>query len=216
MTNDKNPKVDQYLSEIKRWGEELRALRTLVLDAGMVEELKWRAPCYTFRNSNVVILGSYKEYCAISFFKGALLKDPHAVLIKQGENSRSARIIRFTSMREMTKLQPTVKAYLQEAIEIEKAGLKIEFQQESELKMPEEFSRKLNDDPAMRAAFEALTPSRQRGYLLHFSGAKQAKSREARIEKCLSRILDGKGLQDCTCGLSKRMPNCDGSHKQLT
>lgn len=212
---DKNPKVDQYLSTVNNWRNELSLLREVVRDSELTEELKWGAPCYTYQTKNIAILGGFKEYFSIGFFKGALMKDPKGILLKQGANSRSARIIRFTSGDEIGENKTAIKAYIREAIEIEKSGLKVDLPEADILDGPEEFQAKLEEDAAFRTAFGSLTPGRQRGYLLHFAGAKQAKSRIARIEKCMPRIFAGKGLHDCTCGLSKKMPTCDGSHKQF-
>jgi uncharacterized protein YdeI (YjbR/CyaY-like superfamily) len=213
--NKINPKVEEYLSKFDKWQAELQQLRMIVLDCGLTEELKWGVPCYTFQDGNVVLIHSFKEYCAIGFFKGVLLKDESGILIQQTENSQTARQIRFTSLDEIIEQELLVKAYLYEAIEAEKAGTKIELKKTDEFNRPEELQRKLDENAAFKTAFEALTPGRQRGYLLHFSEAKQSKTREARIEKYMPQILNGKGFNDCTCGLSKRMPSCDGSHKQL-
>jgi uncharacterized protein YdeI (YjbR/CyaY-like superfamily) len=181
---------------ISTWQAELAALRTLVLASGLTEECKWGVPCYTFDKSNVVLIHSFKEYCALLFVKGALLKDAKGILIQQTENVQSARQLRFTDVREITKLKSTIKAYLQEAIAVEKAGLKVVMKPTAEFAMPQEFQAKLDASPALKTAFEALTPGRQRGYLLHFAAAKQAKTREARIEKYIPQILSGKGLMD--------------------
>ncbi len=191
-----NPKVDWYFSKTKRWHEELVQLRMFVLDCGLTEELKWGVPCYTFRNSNIILIHVFKEYCALLFMKGVLLKDVKGILVQQTENVQAARQIRFTSVKEIVKMKAIIKAYIKEAIEIEKAGLKVELKKTSEFKMPEEFQNVLDDIPELKVAFYNLTPGRQRGYLLHFSSAKQAKTREARIEKCVQKILDGKGLDD--------------------
>ena len=181
---------------ISTWQAELAALRALVLASGLAEECKWGVPCYTFEGGNVVIIHSFKEYCGLLFFKGALLKDPKGILIQQTENVQAARQLRFTDVRDIVKLKPTIKAYLQEAIAVEKAGLKVSMKPTAEFAMPEEFQAKLDVSPALKTAFEALTPGRQRGYLLHFAAAKQSKTREARIEKCTPQILNGKGLLD--------------------
>ncbi len=191
-----NPKVDFYFVKAKEWFEEVAKLRTIALDSGLTEELKWGVPCYTLQNSNIVIIHDFKEYCAYLFMKGALMKDPKGILIQQTENVQSARQIRFTSVREITKLTPALKAYIQEAIEIEKSGLKVERKKTADFAVPEEFQVKLDESPALRTAFEALTPGRQRGYLLHFAGAKQSKTRTSRIEKCIPQIFEGKGLDD--------------------
>lgn len=163
----------------------------------------------------MVLLSALKEYCAISFPKGALLKEPKQILARPGENTRAARLIRFTEVREISKLESTLKAYIQEAIELEKSGRKVDFTEDREVDIPTEFQARLDNDPALSAAFEALTPGRQRAYLLHFFGAKQSSTRQARVEKYVERILAGKGIHDCTCGLSRKPPGCDGSHKQL-
>jgi len=194
--NNKNPKVDFFFTKAQKWQEEFKKLRTIVLGCGLTEELKWGKPCYTFQKGNVVLIHGFKEYCALLFMKGVLLKDAEGILIQQTENVQAARQIRFTNVREILKIEPILKAYVKEAIEIEKAGLEVNLKKTSEFKVPEEFQKKLNAIPALRTAFEALTPGRQRGYLLHFSGAKQSKTRESRIEKCMPQILKGKGLDD--------------------
>jgi uncharacterized protein YdeI (YjbR/CyaY-like superfamily) len=178
------------------WQAELAALRALVLEAGLTEECKWGVPCYTFEKGNVVLIHAFKEYCALLFFKGALLKDAKGILIQQTENVQSARQLRFTDVRDIVALKSTIKAYLQEAISVEKAGLKVSMKPTAEFAMPEEFQVKLDASSALKTAFEALTPGRQRGYLLHFAAAKQSKTRQARIEKCTPQILNGKGLLD--------------------
>jgi uncharacterized protein YdeI (YjbR/CyaY-like superfamily) len=195
-SNRFSPKVDGYIRKSKQWQEALQKLRTIIVDCGLTEEVKWRVPCYTFEGSNVVFIGRFKESCVISFVKGALLKDPKRILIQQTPNSQSVRVIRFTSIEQIEKLEPVLTAYIKEAIEAEKAGLKVKFKKITEFTIPQELQSKFNDVPALQTAFTALTPGRQRGYLLHFSGAKQAKTREARVEKCVKRILDGKGLDD--------------------
>jgi uncharacterized protein YdeI (YjbR/CyaY-like superfamily) len=194
--NSMNPKVDAYLGRAKKWQEELEKLRMIILDCGLTEELKWGEPCYTFQKSNIVLIHGFKEYCALLFFKGALLNDANSILIQQTENVQAARQIRFTSVREIVKMEPILKAYIQEAIEVEKAGLKVNFKKAAEFTIPEEFQNKLDEIPALKRAFDALTPGRQRGYILYFSAAKQSKTRESRIEKCMQQILDGKGLND--------------------
>ena len=197
MTKSKmNPKVDFFFSKAKQWREEFENLRTIVLECGLTEELRWGKPCYTFQNSNVVLIHGFKEYCALLFMKGALLKDAKGILIQQTENVQAARQIRFTNVREIVKMESILKAYIKEAIEVEKAGLEVNYKKTSEFKMPEEFENKLEEIPALKKAFAALTPGRQRGYLLYFSGAKQSKTRESRIEKCMPQILNGKGLDD--------------------
>ena len=208
-----NPKVDLFLSKVKKWQQELETLRSIILDCQLTEELKWGVPCYTFNNANVVLIHGFKEYCAIGFFKGALLQDTDGILIQQGENSQSARQIRYTGMDEIIEKQAVLKAYIFEAIEVEKAGLKVDYKKTSEYNIPQEFLTILNDMPELKTAFHALTPGRQRAYLLYFADPKQSKTRTARVEKYIQQILDGKGLTDCTCGLSRKMPYCDGSHK---
>lgn len=191
-----NTKVDQYLSKAEKWQPELEQLRSILLDCGLMEELKWGAPCYSFQKNNVVIIGELKASCVLSFFKGALLSDTHGILLKPGENTQAARIIPFTSVREITELEPILKAYIYEAIEVEKAGLKVDFHQPAERLIPAEFQSKSDQIPALKAAFEALTPGRQRAYLLYFSTPKQSRTRAARVEKCMQQILGGKGLND--------------------
>ncbi|HEV2319673.1 MAG TPA: DUF1801 domain-containing protein [Verrucomicrobiae bacterium] len=191
-----NPKVDFFFSKAERWQRELKQLRTIILDCGLTEELKWGHPCYTCQNANIVIIQGFKDYCAILFTKGALLKDPRGILIQQTENVQAARQVRFTSLQEIVKLKGPLTAYIREAIEAEKAGLKITYKKTSEFKTTDEFQKKLDDDAALRSAFEKLTPGRQRGYLLYFSAPKQSKTREARIEKCIPLIFDGMGLHD--------------------
>ncbi|HSE18751.1 MAG TPA: DUF1801 domain-containing protein [Pyrinomonadaceae bacterium] len=194
--NKTNPKVDAFLSRAHRWREEFEKLRKLLLDSELTEDVKWGTPCYTFENRNVVLMHGFKEYCALLFFKGALLRDPNGILIKQTENVQSARQVRFNGVREIVKLKPTLKAYIQEATEVEKAGLKVNFKKTAEFKIAEEFKTKLDKSRALKKAFQALTPGRQRAYLLHFSSAKQAKTREARVEKYVQQILKGKGMDD--------------------
>jgi uncharacterized protein YdeI (YjbR/CyaY-like superfamily) len=194
--NRMNPKVDFYFSKARQWREELEQLRTIVLDCGLTEELKWGVPCYTYENSNVVLIHVFKEYCALLFFKGALLNDPEGILIQQTENVQAARQIRFTDVREIVAMKPILKAYIFEAIEVEKAGLKVNLKRTTEYAIPEEFQKKLDEIPSLQTAFESLTPGRQRAYLLHFSAPKQSKTRETRVEKCMQQILNGKGLND--------------------
>ena len=210
-----NAKVDSYLSSVKNWKEEMEQLRTIVLNCNLVEELKWGVPCYMYQKSNIVLIHAFKDYCALLFMKGSLLQDEKGILIRQTENVQSGRQIRFTSLKEIVKMKATLKAYIFEAVEVEKAGLKIEHKKTEEFTVPEEFQKKLDKIPALKKAFKALTPGRQRAYLLYFAGAKQSTTRETRIENYTQRILDGIGFNDCTCGLSKKMPSCDGSHKQL-
>lgn len=194
--NNTNPKVDGYLSRAKEWREEFKQLRTIVLDCGLTEEIKWGCPCYTFEKSNIVLIHGFKEYCALLFFKGALLKDPKGVLIQQTKNVQSARQIRFANVKEIVKLKPVLKAYVREAIEVEKAGLKVNLKKTSDFPIPEEFQSKLDETSTLKTAFQALTPGRQRAYLHFFSQPKQSKTREARIQKSMPQILKGKGLND--------------------
>lgn len=191
-----NPEVDWYFSKAEKWQEEIEKLREIVLAMGLNEELKWGCPCYTYQQNNIVLIHVFKEYCALLFFKGALLHDTHGLLIQQTENVQAARQIRFTSVGEIMNKKTILKAYVYEAIEVEKAGLKVVLKETKEYPIPEEFQKKLDEIPALKTAFDALTPGRQRGYLLHFSSAKQSKTRESRIEKCIPQILDGKGLDD--------------------
>jgi uncharacterized protein YdeI (YjbR/CyaY-like superfamily) len=194
--NRMNPKVDEYLRKSKKWQEEFEKLRMIILDCGLTEELKWGHPCYTFQKSNIVLIHGFKEYCALLFFKGALLKDANRILIQQTENVQAARQIRFTNVREIVEMEPILKVYISEAIEVEKAGLEVDYKKTSEFKIPEEFQNKLDENPALKTAFDALTPGRQRGYILYFSAPKQSKTRESRVEKRMQQILNGKGLND--------------------
>jgi uncharacterized protein YdeI (YjbR/CyaY-like superfamily) len=194
--NKPNPKVDFYFSKSKKWQNEIRKLRTIILNCGLIEELKWGCPCYTLDETNIVLIHEFKEYCALLFFKGALLKDADGILIQQTENVQAARQIRFTNAGEIDQMEPIVKAYVREAIEVEKAGLKVKLKKTSEFAVAEEFQKKLDANPALKKAFAALTPGRQRAYLHYFSGAKQSKTRAARVEKCTPQILDGKGLDE--------------------
>jgi uncharacterized protein YdeI (YjbR/CyaY-like superfamily) len=193
--NRADPKVDAFLSRAKKWQEEFKKLRKIVLDCGLTEELKWRLPCYTFQKSDIAIIQGFKEYCALMFFKGALLKDANGILVRPGE-TQAARQLRFTNVREIVEMEPILKAYIHEAIELEKAGLKVDFKKTTEYRIPEEFQNKLDEIPALKTAFEALTPGRQRAYILYFSAPKQSKTRESRVEKYMQQIFDGKGLND--------------------
>jgi uncharacterized protein YdeI (YjbR/CyaY-like superfamily) len=191
-----NPKVDFFFAKESKWQKEYEKLRMIILDCGLQEELKWGSPCYTFGNRNIVLIHGFKEYCAVLFFKGALLSDANNILIQQTENVQVPRQVRFTTVREVVKLEPVLKAYIYEAIEVERAGLTMKLKKPSEYKMPEEFQKKLDKNRALKKAFEALTPGRQKGYIFHFSQAKLASTREARVEKCIPQILKGKGLED--------------------
>lgn len=204
-----NPQIDLYLQQgcgrcplggtpackVHHWPEELRTLRAIVLDCGLSEELKWGVPCYTFQEKNILLLSAFKAYCSLSFVKGVLLRDPHNVLEKPGEYSQSARIIKFISIDQIVEIDDILKGYINEAIEVEKAGLKVEFKKNPE-PIPEELQQKLDEDLLFKTAFEALTPGRQRGYIIYVSQAKQTQTRRARIEKCVPKILNGEGLQD--------------------
>ena len=191
-----NPIVDEYVSKAKKWQEELKELRMCVLDCGLTEELKWGVPCYTFQENNIVLIHGFKEFCAILFIKGSLLRDDHGILIQQTKNVQAGRQIRFTSVQEIVELETIMKAYINEAIEVEKADLKVSLKKTEEYIIPEEFQTKLDEMPLLKTAFEALTPGRQRAYLLHFSGPKQSKTRESRVVKWTQQILSGKGLND--------------------
>ena len=194
--NRMNPKVDFFFSKAKKWQEEFEKLRMIILDCQLTEELKWGVPCYTFQNSNIVLIHVFKEYCAVLFVKGALLKDANGILIQQTENVQAGRQIRFTNVREIVKMEPILKAYIHEAIEVEKVGLKVNYKKATEFIIPEEFINKLEEVPGLQDAFDALTPGRQRAYILYFSEPKQSKTRESRVEKCMQQILNGKGLND--------------------
>ncbi|MBS4214756.1 MULTISPECIES: YdeI/OmpD-associated family protein [Neobacillus] len=198
MTNSRlNPKVDEFLNKAKKWKEEYEKLRGIVLDCDeLTEEFKWMHPCYTFENKNIVLIHGFKEYCAFLFHKGALLKDPHGILIQQTENVQAARQIRFTNVQEIVEMETILKAYIHEAIEVEKSGLEVNFKKTTEYNIPEELQKKFAEMPALKTAFEALTPGRKRAYILYFSQPKQSKTRESRIEKYMQQILDGKGLND--------------------
>jgi uncharacterized protein YdeI (YjbR/CyaY-like superfamily) len=210
-----NQSVDEFLEKIDKWKAELSALRNIMLDCQLIETLKWGQPCYMFNKTNVVILANFKESCAVSFLKGALLSDTENLLVRPGENSQSGRFLRFKSLEEIILAEPIIKTYVFEAIEIEKEGLKVALRDpESEPIIPELIKR-FNENPILKTAFEALTPGRQRAYNLYFTAAKQATTQLNRIDSYTDRILNKKGINDCVCGLSKRMPGCDGSHKQL-
>ena len=195
-TSGTNPKVDWYFDEAEKWKVESERLREIILDCGLTEELRWGKPCYTSEGNNIVLIHGFKEYCAALFFKGVLLKDSKRILIQQTEHVQVARQIRFTRLEEIIELEPVLKAYIKEAIEVEKAGLQVKLKKTSDFKVPEEFQKKLDEIPALKKAFTALTPGRQRGYLFYFSAAKQSQTREARVEKCMPQILQGKGLDD--------------------
>jgi len=191
-----NPKVDFYFDKAEKWQAEYVKLRTITLDCNLSEELKWGCPCYTYDKNNIVLIHGFKDYCALLFFKGALLSDIDGILIQQSENVQAARQVRFTSLQEIIEMETILKNYIYEAIEVEKAGLKVTLKKTTEYNIPEEFKTKLDEDPALKTAFEALTPGRQRGYLLYFSQPKQSKTRESRIENAIPQIFHGKGLND--------------------
>ncbi len=191
-----NPKVDFYFNKAKRWQKEFEKLRTIVLDCGLTEELKWGCACYSIRDKNIVLIHGFKEYCALLFFKGALLNDTEGILIQQTKNVQAGRQVRFTNVAQIVAMKSILKSYVHEAIEVEKAGLKVKFKKTAEFKMAEELQEKLDASHALRSAFAGLTPGRQRAYKLYFSAPKQSKTREARIEKYLPQILKGKGLND--------------------
>jgi uncharacterized protein YdeI (YjbR/CyaY-like superfamily) len=191
-----NPKVDWYFTKATNWQKEIGKLRMIILDCDLIEELKWGCPCYSYQKKNIVLIHVFKEYCAVLFFKGALLKDKKGILVQQTENVQAARQIRFASLQQIVTVEKTLKAYIYEAVEVEEAGLKVPLKKTMEFKMPEEFQNKLDKLSALKKAFYELTPGRQRGYILYFSSAKQSKTREARIEKYIEQILDGRGLED--------------------
>ena len=191
-----NPKVDVFLNKAKKWQEEFKKLRDIILDCGLTEDFKWKNPCYTFQGSNIVLMHGFKEYCALLFFKGALLNDVNGILVSQTENTQATRQIRFINFQEIVKMEPILKSYIHKAIEVEKAGLKVDLKKTAEYKIPEEFQTKLDENPALKTAFDSLTPGRQRAYLLYFSAPKQSKTRVSRIEKYMEQILNGKGLND--------------------
>ena len=210
-----NPEVDKYLDNLTKWKKELTKLRDIIAGCGLTEEFKWMHPCYTYKENNILLIHEFKDYCAILFHKGALLHDSKGLLVQQTKNTQSARQIRFTDISKIEELRSIIKEYIYEAIEVEKAGLKVKKKKTSDFEIPEELAIKFKEIANFESAFKNLTGGRQRGYLLHFSQPKQAKTRISRIEKNVERIFNGNGLNDCVCGLSKRMPNCDGSHKQL-
>jgi uncharacterized protein YdeI (YjbR/CyaY-like superfamily) len=211
--NMTHPSVDAFLDGLSNWKAELTKLRQLGLECHLEEGFKWKHPCYMFESKNIFLIHGFKDYCAILFMKGSLLSDSHRLLHQQTDHVQSGRQIRFTSVKEIEAIEQELKQYIYEAIEVERAGLKVVMKAHDEYEVVPEFEVKLAEDQGLKTAFYALTPGRQRGYLLHFSNAKQSSTRLNRIEQVRSRILKGKGMTDCICGLSKRMPNCDGSHK---
>ena len=210
-----NAKVDTYFSQLTKWKPELEAMRQILLDCGLVEEFKWRTPCYTYNNNNMIIIGGFKESCVMSFLKGVFMRDDHKLLASPGENSQTARLVRFTNVSQVIELEPILKTYIYEAIEIEKSGIKLDPEKKPELVLVDELLAMMSTNSEFKIAFENLTPGRQRAYNMHFASAKQSETRTSRIQSYMSRIMNGKGMNDCICGLSKRMPNCDGSHKML-
>ncbi len=210
-----NPLVDEFLANAEKWQSEMTLLRKIALDCGLTEELKWKQPCYTFNGTNLLIISAFKDHCVMSFLKGILLKDTEQLLVSPGANSQSVKFAKFTSAEQITANELQLKAYIFEAIEIEKVGLKIDKTKSTDFELVSELLQKMSEDATFKNAFEALTVGRQRAYNMFFSDAKQAETRFARIEKYRDRILKGKGMNDCVCGHSKRMPNCDGSHKNF-
>jgi uncharacterized protein YdeI (YjbR/CyaY-like superfamily) len=210
-----NPQVDQFLLNAKKWRSELELLRSILLESELHEELKWKQPCYTLNGKNVILLGGFKEFCIISFLKGVAMKDPEQLLTAQGENTNAWRVIKFTDVSEIIKLESTIKEYIAAAIQIEKEGVKVEIKETATDPLPQELLKCFAEDPDFQKAFMSLTPGRQRGYLLYFNAPKQSKTRTSRIEQYSQRILNGKGFHDCVCGRSKKMPTCDGSHKYI-
>lgn len=210
-----NKEVDKYLNGLEKWQDELKNLREIIVACGLEEDFKWMHPSYSHNGKNIVLIHEFKNYCAILFQKGVLLKDSKNILVQQTENTQSARQIRFTNTEQITKLEKTIKEYIKEAVAIEKSGKKVVMEKVSDYETPEELEQKFAENPNFEKAFKKLTAGRQKGYLLHFSEPKQTKTKISRIENNIQRIMDGYGLNDCICGLSKRKPNCDGSHKQL-
>lgn len=211
-----NTAVKSYLEKVEKWKDEVHELRRIVMECPLIEGFKWSRPCYSFQNHNIVLIHEFKNYCALLFFKGSLMSDPHNVLIQQTENSRSARQIRFTSTEQIAQLQNIIKEYIYQAMEVERAGLSVQKIKTEDIKMPQELKYVFENDSEFKAAFMNLTEGRRRGYLIRFKNAKQSKTRWSRIEKSKARIMSKKGLSDCICGLSKRMPKCDGSHQKIT
>lgn len=209
-----NPEVDKHIAAAKKWQAEMDELRRILLDLGLEEHYKWKQPCYMYMNTNLFIIGGFKAYCALSFFNGSLLKDLEGILEAPGENSQASRLIKFTSAEDILKLEPVIRSYVKEAMDLTETGAKVVFKKKQD-PIPEEFQAALEENDTLKKAFESLTPGRQRGYLLFFAGAKQSATRSARVEKYRQRILDGIGINDCICGFSKRMPTCDGSHKYI-
>ncbi|MEW4488726.1 DUF1801 domain-containing protein [Thalassoglobus sp. JC818] len=210
-----NPQVDEYIQHDTSWADELKELRQLILQCELSEEWKWKIPVYCRNDANVVSICSLKDSCVLSFFKGAMLQDVHKILAKPGENTRAARVIRFTNVDEIAEVASILTSYICEAIALEEAGVKYDFTQAEDVQLPDEAQEIFAKTPELKQAFESLTPGRRRAYAMFFTAPKQSKTRVSRVQKSIDKILDGKGLNDCTCGLSKRMPSCDGSHKSL-
>ena len=208
-----NPEVDRHIEALKAWRPETKALREILLSCGLKEEFKWRQPCYTSKGMNIAILGNFKDCCVVSFFKGAMLDDPDGILQKPGENTQAGRVIRFRNLDEIQSLAGRIRDLVHQAVDIEESGAVPEKKQPPVLQTPAELIDAFERDPALRAAFEGLTAGRRRGYLMYFNAASQSGTKTRRIESYRDRILNGKGIHDCVCGLSKRMPHCDGSHK---
>jgi len=210
-----NYKVDEFISNATQWQAEYDYLRMILLDCGLTEDFKWAQPCYTSGGKNIVILAGFKNHCALGFFKGSLIEDSENLLTKPGENTQEGRQMRFKDINQIIALEPQIKAYIFEAIEVEKAGLKVPVKQVHEFEVPEELVQKFNEMPELKQSFQSLTPGRQKAYLMHFSQAKQSKTRLDRIENYIPRILNRKGITDCVCGFSHKMPGCDGTHKHF-
>lgn len=211
----KNELLDDFFEKPRKWHDELNELRKIVLETGLTEELKWKQPCYTFDQTNLLMISSFKDFAFVSFLNGSILADTDNILVKPGENSQFSKLMRFYNIEDVKKLKPTLLAYIYEAIEAQKAGVKPIVEKDKVLGFPEELLQKFGADTKFKAAFEALTPGRQRAYNIYFTGAKSSKSKMSRIESYTERIMNGKGFNDCICGFSKRMPNCDGSHKYI-
>lgn len=211
-----NPEVEAFLNKPTKWKKEIERLRRLLLECGLTESIKWRNLCYSINNSNIVIIQPFKVYCALGFFNGALLSDPDQLLIKPGANTQAGRQLRFTDLKEIEKKSNAIKRYLKNAMEIQKKGIELIIEKNAAPDLPDELTSIFKQNAPFKKAFHALTPGRQRAYLIFFTGSKNTETRQNRINKYIGRILDGKGINDCTCGLSKRMPQCDGSHRFMT
>lgn len=210
-----HPKVDSFIADLTKWQKEVEKLREIILDCLLTEDFKWRTPCYSFNGKNILLIGCFKNYCSVSFFKGVLLQDSQKLLVSPGENSQSVKYFKFENLEEIKGHEETIRAYIIEAIELEKAGVSVEKTQSNNIEICEELVLEFENNPAFKTAFNELSKGRQRGYALFFNSAKQPTTRTTRILKYQDKILKGFGIHDCTCGLSKKMPNCDGSHKSL-